>query len=150
MNGDQLQYEIDNASVPLEQRQDYPFCSFDADDWAKAFCLQNPGFDVDVARAWFAGALMRGFDEQASRQRSEVMQFIGWLSGDIPELHRVEVPRLAESWDRFQGSWSGIDQREADRLRVESGQLRAVSEQIRTDAWRPSWWRRLFGRGVRS
>lgn len=32
---------------------------------------------------------------------AEVRQFIGFLSGDIPELHTVEVPKLAESWERF-------------------------------------------------
>jgi hypothetical protein len=31
----------------------------------------------------------------------QVRQFIGWLSGDIKELHTVEVPLLAESWERF-------------------------------------------------
>lgn len=28
-------------------------------------------------------------------------EFCGWLSADIPELHQVEVPRLADSLDRF-------------------------------------------------
>lgn len=32
---------------------------------------------------------------------SEILQFIGWLSGDIPELHHVEIPFLASSWERF-------------------------------------------------
>lgn len=32
---------------------------------------------------------------------SIVREFIGWLSGDVPELHAVEVPKLAESWERF-------------------------------------------------
>lgn len=72
MNGDQLQYEIENAGVPLDQRSDYPYCSFDANDWAKAFVLQNPDVDFEVARAWFACALMRGFDEHASRVRAMV------------------------------------------------------------------------------
>jgi hypothetical protein len=30
-----------------------------------------------------------------------VRQFIGWLSVDISELHAVEVPLLADSWERF-------------------------------------------------
>jgi hypothetical protein len=66
MSGDQLQYEIDNANVPKEQRSDYPYCSFDAEDWAKAFVEQNPQFSIDLARAWFASALMRGYDEYRS------------------------------------------------------------------------------------
>jgi hypothetical protein len=32
---------------------------------------------------------------------SDVRMFIGWLSGDIAELHKVEVPKLTESWERF-------------------------------------------------
>ena len=32
---------------------------------------------------------------------SDLRQFISFLSGDVPELHRVEVPRLAESLERF-------------------------------------------------
>lgn len=34
--------------------------------------------------------------------KNKVREFIGWLSGDIPELHSVEVPRLAESMERFE------------------------------------------------
>lgn len=32
---------------------------------------------------------------------SRVREFVGWLSADIPELHGVEVPLLAESLERF-------------------------------------------------
>jgi hypothetical protein len=32
---------------------------------------------------------------------SQVLQFIGWLSGDIGELHSIEVGRFLESWQRF-------------------------------------------------
>jgi hypothetical protein len=32
---------------------------------------------------------------------STVAQFIGWLSADIPALRNVEIPTLADSWDRF-------------------------------------------------
>jgi hypothetical protein len=39
--------------------------------------------------------------EENTFLESEVRQFIGWLSADIPELHKVEVPRLADSWERF-------------------------------------------------
>jgi len=30
-----------------------------------------------------------------------VLEFIGWLTVDISELHSVEVPRLADSYQRF-------------------------------------------------
>jgi hypothetical protein len=46
---------------------------------------------------WYGRALSIGAPSEAARMR----QFVGWLSADIPELHGVEVPRLAESLDRF-------------------------------------------------
>lgn len=39
--------------------------------------------------------------EAAIGNGNTVAGFIGWLSADIPELRNVEVPRLAESYDRF-------------------------------------------------
>lgn len=39
--------------------------------------------------------------QQPTLSESDVEMFIGWLSADIPELHNVEIPRLADSWDRF-------------------------------------------------
>ena len=32
---------------------------------------------------------------------SQVRMFLGFLIGDIKELHAVEVPLLAESWEKF-------------------------------------------------
>ena len=41
--------------------------------------------------------------ELVNLKSKAIMQaFCGWLSGDIPELHNVEVPRLADSLTRFQ------------------------------------------------
>lgn len=104
-NGDHAQFEIDNANVPPEQRADWPLPSFDARDWAKAFCkiAKEKGLEIDEAWmvSWFANALMRGHDEAVGRAGRETREFIGWLSADIPELHGVEVPRLADSYDRF-------------------------------------------------
>lgn len=34
-------------------------------------------------------------------QESAVRGFLGWLSGTLPELHSVEVPRLAEAWSEY-------------------------------------------------
>jgi hypothetical protein len=65
-NGDHLQYELDNANVPKEQRSDWPYPSFDARDWATAFNKKHPSVPVDEALAWMASALMRGFDEGRS------------------------------------------------------------------------------------
>lgn len=66
-NGDHMQFEIDNAFVPQEERADWPLPSFDAMDWAKAFNKRHPSVSVEDALCWFASALMRGFDEANSR-----------------------------------------------------------------------------------
>ena len=67
MNGDRLEYELANTGIPSAQRSDWPLPSFDARDWAAAFCARNPGADESVMIGWFANALMRGFDEGVAR-----------------------------------------------------------------------------------
>lgn len=59
---------------PEKYRDDpnWPLPSFDARDWAAAFCEKartNPNFATDEGNmiGWFANALMRGFDEHAMR-----------------------------------------------------------------------------------
>ena len=34
-------------------------------------------------------------------RETAVLEFLGYLSGNITELHHVEVPRLKDSWDRY-------------------------------------------------
>jgi hypothetical protein len=52
-------------SDPQAHRDDpnWPLPSFDARDWAQAFCERYPQMDQDVMLAWFANALMRGYDQ---------------------------------------------------------------------------------------
>ena len=71
-NGDHAQFEIDNVNTLPENRPDWPYPSFDARDWAKAYMKSWPQgcVDEDTMLAWFAGALMRGFDE--GRMRSKI------------------------------------------------------------------------------
>ncbi|MDE3077789.1 MAG: hypothetical protein KGJ86_20400 [Chloroflexota bacterium] len=70
-NGDHLEYELKNAGIPPRERSDWPLPSFDARDWAEAFCkiAKEKGYDIDEGwmTSWFANALMRGFDEHAAR-----------------------------------------------------------------------------------
>ena len=104
-NGDHAEFETENANVDPKDRTDWPLPSFDAIDWAQAFCQRFPAVPMDDAVAWFANALMRGHDEGAARTSeagyARTRRFIGWLSGDIPQLHRIEVPVLADSFERF-------------------------------------------------
>jgi hypothetical protein len=64
--GDHAQFEIDHASTKPEDRPDWPLPSFDARDWAKAFCKTNPAMDEEIMVVWFANALMRGYDQRSS------------------------------------------------------------------------------------
>jgi hypothetical protein len=38
-------------------------------------------------------------------------EFLGYLSGAIPELHQVEVPRLADAWEQFKAANPRVDER---------------------------------------
>ncbi len=69
MNGDHAAFETEWAKSgrPDNERPDWPLPSFDAKDWAQAFCKLNPGVDEATMIAWFANALMRGYDEHAAR-----------------------------------------------------------------------------------
>jgi hypothetical protein len=71
LNGDHAEFEREHASTPPRERPDWPLPSFDARDWAAAFCKLNPSIDEDLMLAWFANALMRGYDEHAARSIRE-------------------------------------------------------------------------------
>jgi hypothetical protein len=71
-NGDHAQFEIDHANTPKEERPDWPLPSFDARDWAKAFCKiigeKEVAIDEALMTTWFANSLMRGYDEAMARR----------------------------------------------------------------------------------
>jgi hypothetical protein len=75
LNGDHAEFERDHANMPPRERPDWPLPSFDASDWAEAFCkiARDKGHDIDEVwmTTWFAGALMRGYDERASQGRRD-------------------------------------------------------------------------------
>lgn len=80
MNDDHAEFEAEHASIKPEDRPDWPLPSFDATDWAAAFCkianakgikdANGQPLDEGWMVTWFANALMRGFDEHASRTPS--------------------------------------------------------------------------------
>jgi len=75
LNGDHAEFEREHADTKPEDRPDWPLPSFDARDWAKAFCRtfmvqRKAGYDTawvedDEALmvTWFANALMRGYHQ---------------------------------------------------------------------------------------
>ena len=63
MNGDRAEFVIEHTNTKPEDRPDWPLPSFDARDWAAAFCKINPQADEEIMLTWFANALMRGYDE---------------------------------------------------------------------------------------
>ena len=77
MNGDHAEFEMEHANTPPHERPDWPLPSFDAKDWAAAFCkiANEHGFkdakgepiDEGWMIGWFANSLMRGYDEHASQ-----------------------------------------------------------------------------------
>ena len=67
LNGDHAEFEAEWEGKDPKERPDWPLPSFDARDWAEAFCKQFPEVDEDTMRGWFASALMRGWDEHAAR-----------------------------------------------------------------------------------
>lgn len=73
-NGDHAEFEAEWAGKDPKTRPDWPLPSFDARDWAEAFCkiAKAHGHDLDEGwiTTWFANALMRGFDEYAARSRA--------------------------------------------------------------------------------
>ena len=60
-------HRAEKKTLTARERPDWPLSSFDARDWAEAFCKLNPGVDEGLMIAWFANALMRGYDEHAAR-----------------------------------------------------------------------------------
>lgn len=76
--GDHAAYEAEHPNTPPEEMPHWPLPSFDAQDWAKAFCKiatklgykDADGNPVDEGWmvAWFANALMRGYDQRASEE----------------------------------------------------------------------------------
>lgn len=70
----------DHANTNPEDRPDWPLPSFDASEWAAAYCKianrmgykNSLGEPMDEAwmTTWFANALMRGHDEAVSRMHA--------------------------------------------------------------------------------
>lgn len=67
LNGDHAEFEKEWEGKDPKLRPDWPLPSFDAKDWAEAFCQRNPAIDEELMITWFASALMRGYDEALSR-----------------------------------------------------------------------------------
>ena len=66
--GDQIEFEKEWEGRDPKSRPDWPLPSFDAQNWAEAFCKAFPEVsDIDTVRSWFANALMRGYDEATAR-----------------------------------------------------------------------------------
>jgi hypothetical protein len=69
--GDHAEFEAECAGRDPKERPDWPLPSFDARDWAAAFCKHHPDIDEGLMLAWFANALMRGYDQRVSEQIQE-------------------------------------------------------------------------------
>jgi hypothetical protein len=78
---------------PDRNDPNWPLPSFDARDWAEAFAdickRQGVGADIgtDWMHAWFANALMRGWDEHA-RRTSGLVEALREIADPIPAMQR--------------------------------------------------------------
>jgi len=84
MNGDHAEFEAEWAASgrPDSERPDWPLPSFDARDWAAAFCktANNLGYkdpkgkpiDEGWMITWFSNALMRGYDQSAHELAKQI------------------------------------------------------------------------------
>lgn len=83
LGGDHAEFEVGWAASgrPDNERPDWPLPSFDARDWAAAFCKVANGFGFKDAEGktidegwmitWFANALMRGYDQRVAEGNAE-------------------------------------------------------------------------------
>lgn len=58
-------------------------------------------YSEDEARAYDHG-YARGAEAPADDARTSALEFAGYLTGELPELHGVECGRLIEAWEKFQ------------------------------------------------
>lgn len=115
MNGDRAEFERAAANIQMKERPDWPLPSFDARDWAEAFCKiaaqhgyrDRDGKPIDEAwmATWFANTLMRGYDEARARlaaERDEARADFGRSVFDRAKAQRSEA-ELHGQVDRLQG-----------------------------------------------
>jgi len=86
--GDHAEFEAEHANTSPHDRPDWPLPSFDAQDWAEAFCktAKVHGHEIDEGWmiGWFANALMRGHDEGFSRAQRQT-------GASCPSVHRLVI-----------------------------------------------------------
>lgn len=58
-------------SESVQENLSFLCSTFDAQVWAKEFCKLNSASDEGVMLAWFANALMAGYDEAMRKNRAE-------------------------------------------------------------------------------
>ena len=87
-----VEFELEWAGRDPKERPDWPLPSFDARDWAEAFCKLNPGSDESLMISWFANALMAGYDRGRADRADQ----------DVASLPRNEGPDCRHECRRVQ------------------------------------------------
>lgn len=125
MNGDHAEFEMEWAASgrPKQERPDWPLPSFDATDWAAAFCkiANDHGFrdakgepiDEGWMIGWFANALMRGYDQRSSevaagtprtrirwgfRSKNQLPLFMVWREELVEDVGFASVLFNSRDW----------------------------------------------------
>lgn len=119
LGGDHAAFELEHAGMDPKARPDWPLPSFDARDWAEAFCKIANGFefksadgkpiDPDWMVTWFANALMRGYDEQTARLMPVIAELTDALKamtlnmrndgGEYRDCYKVALAVIAKAED---------------------------------------------------
>ena len=143
LGGDHAAYELEHAGMDPRLRSDWPLPSFDAKDWAEAFCKIARGLGFKDAEgkpidegwmiAWFANSLMRGYDEQTARLEPVIAELLAALKplsdgarrqanslrhqvhdSDSPII-RSSLTKAAERWEELHAAATAAIAKAEDR-----------------------------------
>jgi hypothetical protein len=89
-----------------------PPLSFDARDWAKSFCKMYSG-DEETMTAWFADALMRGYDQKAAEIRAERDEIVGHLGAAKAQRAECDDKIIADHIDAAYDAAKGMEKPDA-------------------------------------
>lgn len=113
---------VNAINNPSRDDPTWPLPSFDAKDWAEAFCKIHPGHDEGMMLSWFANALMRGYDEHA-RRAADAARAVG-------DEEAVEIMAKAIDQDQTYQSCNTTAELTAHWCRVGVSALRAAGLKV--------------------
>lgn len=105
----------DEIREKFQHDQNWPIQSFDAQDWAKAFCKTFHEYnrpDEATMLAWFANALMRGWDQrQWESDAAEVPDANPHVTAaaDLLEVAKAAYGAVNDAFGQANAEYQGLD-----------------------------------------